>query len=92
MGYGFIDYLKFVIQCMCAFFDAVVGNPGLTPEAGQKLVVACIAVAMYTLSSMGVMYLVRRTKEWKNAIEILVSSIVGLIVALITFFIAYLII
>ena len=29
-------FFKFVIECIFALFDAVVGNPGLSPEAVQK--------------------------------------------------------
>lgn len=84
-------FFKFVIECIFALFDAVVGNPGLSPEAVQKTISAIVAVSLFTLSGIGTMLFLTKYKEWKTQIEALVIISVGVIVALITFYIAYLI-
>lgn len=85
-----ISFFRFVFDCICKFFDCVVGNPGPnTIENHKIIVVSLIGFTLFAIGLLSALFFIDRNFDWKRILEWLVSIVFAFAVAFIYFAIVY---
>lgn len=68
------SFLKFVFDCICKFFDCVVGNPGPIFSDNYKIIGASfIGFALFSISVFAVLFLIDRKFDLNNKLSWIIS-------------------
>ena len=85
-----VSFWRFIFDCICKFFDCVVGNSGPGSSENYKTsAVSIIGVVLFIICMFGTLFFIDRKFNLKSAWAWLISIVGGIAVSIGYFAIAY---